>query len=85
MSRRRITLRSGQVSWMSFKYKRFPNICHWCGKLTHTDRECPTWVRGKHTLKEVEQQFRSWIRVTTPNLAWKSVVRVAGLEEDDSE
>ena len=42
-------------------------------------------MRGKHSLKEVEQQFGSWIKVATPNLARESVVRVAGLKADDSE
>ena len=42
-------------------------------------------MRGKHSLKEVEQQFGSWIKVATPNLARESVVRVARLEDNDSE
>nr|POE89549.1 hypothetical protein CFP56_02270 [Quercus suber] len=49
------------------------------------DRECPIWLKGKHALKEANQQFRSWIRAATPNLARKSVVWVAGFEENDSE
>ncbi|KAF3955993.1 hypothetical protein CMV_018851 [Castanea mollissima] len=82
---RKLALRDGQDSWVCFKYERMPNICHWCGKLTHMDRECPIWLKGKHTLKEVEQQFGSWMRAATPNLARKSVVRVAGFDENDSE
>lgn len=49
------------------------------------DRECLIWLRGKHALKEDDKQFGSWIRAMTPNLARKSVVRVAGFEEDDNE
>nr|POE89551.1 hypothetical protein CFP56_02272 [Quercus suber] len=49
------------------------------------DRECPIWLKGKHALKEANQKFRSWIRAATPNLARKSVVWVAGFEENDSE
>ena len=45
----------------------------------------PHLGEGKHKLKEVDQQSGSWMRATTLNLAWKSMVRVAGLEEDDSE
>ena len=70
---------------MSFKYERLPNICPWCGKLMHMDKECPIWETGKHALKDAEQQFGSWMRVVTPNLARESVVRVAGLKDDDSE
>ena len=49
------------------------------------DRECLIWLRGKHALKEDDKQFGSWIKAMTPNLARKSVVRVAGFEEDDNE
>lgn len=54
---RKLALRNGQDSWVCFKYERMPNICHWCGKLTHMDRECPIWLKGKHTLKEANKQF----------------------------
>ena len=82
---RKLVLRNGQESWVCFKYERMPNICQWCGKLTHMDRNCPIWLKGKQALKKVEQQFGSRMRATTPNLARKSVVRVAGFDENDSE
>lgn len=82
---RMITFRSGQESWVSFKYERLSNICHWCGKLTHMDRDCPIWEKGKHALKEAGQQYGSWMKATIPNLAQKSVVSVAELEDYDSE
>ncbi|KAK7856350.1 hypothetical protein CFP56_023717 [Quercus suber] len=82
---RKLALRDGLDNWVCFKYERMPNICHWCGKLTHMDRECPIWLKGKNTLKEAEQQFAPWMRAATPNLARKSVVRVAGFEENESE
>ena len=82
---RKIALRGGQERWVSFKYERMPNICHWCGKLTHMDRDCPIWEKGKHISKEAGQQYGSWMRATIPNLARKSVVRVAGLEDYDSD
>ncbi|KAK7856347.1 hypothetical protein CFP56_023714 [Quercus suber] len=82
---RKLALRDGQDNWVCFKYERMPNICHWCGKLTHMDRECPIRLKGKNTLKEAEQQFAPWMRAATPNLARKSVVRVAGFEENESE
>ena len=52
---RKLALRNGQDSWVCFKYERMPNICHWCGKLTHMDRECPIWLKGKHILKEADK------------------------------
>ena len=49
---RKIALSGGNDSWVSFRYKRLPNLCYWCGKLTHMDRECPTWLKGKGALTE---------------------------------
>ena len=49
------------------------------------DRDCPIGEKGKHISKEARQQYRSWMRATTPNLARKSVVKVAGLEDYDSD
>ncbi|XP_075651925.1 uncharacterized protein At4g02000-like [Castanea sativa] len=48
---RRIALASGKEGWVSFKYERLPNICYWCGRLTHSDRECQMWVKSRGTLK----------------------------------
>ena len=52
---RRIALASGKEGWVSFKYERLPNICYWCGRLTHSDKECQLWVKSRGTLK-VENQ-----------------------------
>ena len=49
---RKITLNNGSNWWVSFKYERLPNICYWCGKLTHSDRECPVWLKSRKALKE---------------------------------
>ena len=56
---RKLALRDGQDSWVCFKYERMPNICRWCGKFTHMDKECPIWLKGRNTLKEAKQQFGS--------------------------
>ena len=39
---RLITLEDGKNHWVSFKYERLPNLCYWCGCLTHDDRDCAT-------------------------------------------
>lgn len=33
-------------------------------------------------MRESDQQFGSWLRAVTPNLEKKTVIRVAGYEED---
>ena len=50
-------------NWISFKYERLPNICYWCGRVTHDDKDCPLWLRSKCSLKLEDQQFGPWIRV----------------------
>lgn len=26
--------------WVSFQYERLPNLCFWCGLLSHDDKDC---------------------------------------------
>ena len=49
--RRVISLESGTELWVSFKYERLPNLCYWCGCLTHTDRDCDLWIESEGTLQ----------------------------------
>lgn len=35
-----LSIENGKEGWVSFKYKRLPNICYWCGCLDHTNRDC---------------------------------------------
>ena len=39
---RMVSLGQGKEVWVSFKYENLPNICYWCGYLTHDDRDCET-------------------------------------------
>ena len=56
-----ISLDSGKELWVSFKYKRLPNICYWCGCLTHNDKDCEQWVESEGSFSTESQQFGSWI------------------------
>jgi hypothetical protein len=47
---RKARLLAGKETWISFKYKRLPNFCYWCGLLTHGDRDCEKWLRSKGSL-----------------------------------
>ena len=78
-----ITTVRGNEGWVNFRYERLPNICYWCGKLTHRDRECPLWIRSRGTLKDGDQQFSAWLRATTPNPFKKIVIHVLGLDEEE--
>ena len=67
--------------WAAFMSERLPNICYWCGSVSHDDKDCSLWLRSKGTLTVAEQQFGPWIRAPLFNPAKKSFVEVKGYED----
>ena len=59
---RLISLGNGKQTWISFKYERLPNLCYWCGHLTHDDKDCETWINSEGTLRPEERQFGPTLR-----------------------
>ena len=55
-------------------YERLPNICYWCGSISHDEKDCSLWLCSKGTLKLDDQQFGLWIRASLFNQTKKSVV-----------
>ena len=33
--------------WAAFMYERLPNICYWCGSVSHDNKDCSLWLRSK--------------------------------------
>ena len=70
------------VGWALLKFERFPNFCYWCGRVTHNERDCEVWLRGKGNLKKEEQQYGDWLRAklvrNTKKKKKKTVVVVFG-------
>ena len=79
-----ITLAEGGKSWVAFKYERLPNLCYWCGRLDHDDKNCDLWIQSKGTLKTENQQFGSYLRATPYTSAGKDVIFVPGYYENKS-
>ena len=79
-----ITLAEGGKSWVAFKYERLPNLCYWCGRLDHDDKNCDLWIQSKGTLKTENQQFSSYLRVAPYTSAGKDVIFVPGYYENKS-
>ena len=77
-----ITLAEGGKSWVSFKYERLPNLCYWCGRLDHDDKNCELWIQSKGTLKTENQQFGSHLRAAPYTSAGKDVIFVPGYYEN---
>ena len=73
-----ITLESGEKIWVSFKYERLPNICYWCGCLTHDDKNCELWIQSRGTLTTEQQQYGPNLRSPPFRLAGKDVIYVPG-------
>ena len=76
---RMVSLGQGKEVWVSFKYERLPNICYWCGYLTHDDKDCETWLESEGSLKAEDQQFGSWLRAAPTSRTKKNLVTVPGL------
>ena len=71
----------GEIGWIRFKYERLPIMCYWCGRLSHSDKDCELWIRSNGSLTESDRQFGAWLRAPTYNTRKCSVVRVGGEEE----
>lgn len=57
-----IALDDDKEQWVSFKYEQLPNLCYWCGCLTHNDRDCDLWTDSEGTLTEADKQYGLWIK-----------------------
>ena len=80
----KIFLEGGKVNWVQFKYERLPNLCYWCGLLTHSDKGCDLWVRSRGSLTEQDHQFSGWLRASTTLPRKCSVVKVGGHDKEDA-
>ena len=70
-----LSLEDGGEVWVNFKYERLPNICYWCGCLTHNDRDCEVWINNDGMLKTGDQEYGPWLRAPfTPNPKCSMVV-----------
>ena len=68
----------GKQVWVSFKYERLPNLCYWCGRLTHDDRDCERWIDSEGTLTPEQREFGPHLRAPSFVVARKSSIVVPG-------
>ena len=78
---RKIHCEDGEIVCIRFKYERLPNLCYWCRRLSHSDKDCDLWVQSNGSLTEENRQFEAWLRAPPPNTKKCSMVRVEGWEE----
>jgi hypothetical protein len=76
---RMAVLEKGREVWISFKYERLPNFCYWCGHVTHSDKDCPYWLRNQETLHLEDQQFGPWLRALNERPWRQTEIRIEGI------
>ena len=72
----------GWKSWVSFKYKHLPNLCYWCGCLSHDKKNYRLWINSKGTFKTENQQFGPSLQAAPYTSAGKDVIYVPSYYED---
>ena len=75
---RLVSLSDGKEMWVSFKYEHLPNICYWCGRLTHDDRDCDLWIESEGTLQTEQRAFGPHLRASPFVATRKSAIQVPG-------
>ncbi|KAL0015774.1 hypothetical protein SO802_002843 [Lithocarpus litseifolius] len=66
------------IGWVGIQYERLPNFCYWCGQVSHGERDCTVWLRGKGNLKKEDQQYGEWMRAKQFRQSRKSVAVISG-------
>ena len=46
-----VSLKNVKQTWISFRYERLPNLCYWCGHLTHDDEDCQVGIESEGALQ----------------------------------
>ena len=54
------------------------NICYWCGRLTHDDRDCDLWIESEGTLNIDQREFGPQLRAPPFTPSKRNVLKVAG-------
>ena len=77
-----VSLEKGDKIWVSFKYERLPNICNWCRRLDHSDKDCSLWIQSKGTLTAEQRQFGKNLRASPYRSFNKPIVFVTGFYDN---
>ena len=75
---RLVSLNDEKQVWISFKCERLPNLCYWCGHLTHDNRDYELWIESEGTLKSDQREFRPSLRAQPFVVSKKHTVSMPG-------
>ena len=70
------SIEDSREDWVSFNYEHLPNICYWCRRLNHVDRDYDLWIESDGTLEAGDQEYGSWIHAPFALLHKKPMVVV---------
>ena len=75
-----LKLKSGgkQIGLVGLKYERLSNFCYWFGRVTHGERECEVWLRGRGKLSRDDQQYGEWLQAESIRQSKKTVAVISG-------
>ncbi|KAK9992096.1 hypothetical protein SO802_027081 [Lithocarpus litseifolius] len=79
-----ITVANGEKPWVRFQYERLPNMCYWCGCLSHNNRDCEVWIQSRGTLTPEQKQFGPHLRAKPFMPGGKNVFFVPGIFEREA-
>lgn len=79
------SLDNGSKKWVSFKYEQLPNVCYWCGRLNHFDKNCDRWIQSSGTLTQKDQEYGPWLRAFPLPMHNNSVIVVPRCYETKKE
>ena len=73
-------LKSGgkQIGLVGLTYERLPNFCYWSCRVTHGERECEEWLRGRGKLSKDDQQYGEWLQAESVRQSKKTVAVILG-------
>ena len=79
---RKVNFEDDLEGWVSFQYERLPNICFWCGMVSHDDKECELWLKSNENLPPERQQYGHWIKASLFSPGKRQVIEVKGYDSE---
>ena len=76
-----VSLDDGKDLWIPFKYERLPNLCFYCGCLTHDDRSCNARNESEVNLTPEKLQYGPWIKAPPFVPSRNKMITVPGIDE----
>lgn len=64
------------MGWVSIKYEQLQNFCYWCGRASHSDRDCEKWLGSKGRLRKEEQEYGEWLWADSVGIVRKTVAMI---------